>query len=100
MRTMIAAVFLVACGLPALGQGSCTGNCTEAYRRPLEARELCFAQTSVLRVVVEAQSMEIVRLKAELEKAAEPVQIAKPAKRLPCKKGRSRNSAGVCGRRK
>lgn len=102
MRTLIAAGIWLAYSLPALGQGVCTGNCTTLYKRPLSARELCFAQTSALRQVVEVQSMEIVRLRAELEKASAPVyQIVEPnkvMKRLPCKRGRTRNSAGICGR--
>lgn len=100
MRTLIAAALVAAYSLPALGQGVCTGNCTTLYKRPLSARELCFAQTTTLRQVVEAQSMEIVRLRAELEKASVPVQVvaAKPVKRERCKRGRTRNSAGICGR--
>lgn len=103
MRTLIAAALVAAYSLPALGQGDCGRNCTVAHRQPLEARELCFAQTAALRAVVEAQSMEIIRLRAELERAAHhfvatnKVMPAKP-KPLPCKKGRTRNSSGVCGR--
>lgn len=101
MRTLIAVALVAAYSLPALGQGVCTGNCTTLYKRPLSARELCFAQTTTLRQVVEAQSLEIVRLRAELEKAARPVAKKRPERSrtaLPCKKGRTRNSAGVCGR--
>lgn len=101
MRTLIAAALVAAYSLPALAEGCDTQNCTEAYRRPLEARELCFAQNSALRGVIELQSLEIVRLRAELEKAARPVAKKRPERSrtaLPCKKGRTRNSAGVCGR--
>lgn len=99
MRTLIAAALVAAYSLPAFAEGCDTPNCTEAYRRPLEARELCFAQNSALRGVIELQSLEIVRLRAELEKAAHRiVGPNKVMKRLPCKKGRTRNSAGVCGR--
>ena len=37
--------------------GECLVNCSVVHRRPLEARELCFAQQVALRQVVEAQNL-------------------------------------------
>ena len=78
--------------------GECLVNCSVVHRRPLEARELCFAQQVALRQVVEAQSLEIILLREELEAARHQV-VESNKVMLPCKmKGRTRNAAGQCGR--
>ena len=94
MKRQIAAALGLACWLSPVSGACPTKNCTEAYRRPLEPRELCFAQTAALRAVVEEQAAEIARLQKALEAAATPSNGLPPCKM----KGRTRNSAGVCGR--
>ncbi len=82
---------------PALA-GECLVNCSVAYKRPMSGRELCFAQQAALRQEVEAQRLEIARLREELEAARH--QVVEPNKVMPpCKmKGRTRNAAGQCGK--
>lgn len=99
MRTLFAAGILAACWLSPASGACTTKNCTEVAKRPMEVREVCFAQEAALRAVVEEQSLEIIRLREDLEKAMKPVAATpKATPRKPCKRGRTRNSAGVCVR--
>lgn len=103
MRTLLAAALGLACWLSPAWGGCPTKNCTELFPRPLEPAVQCFGERAALHAVIEEQAEEIAQLRADLARAEyaalpEPVVRVQPVKRKPCKRGRSRNSAGVCGR--
>ena len=103
MKGPIAAALGLACWLSPAWAGCPSKNCTELFPRPLEPIVQCFGERAALRLVIEEQAAEITRLRADLaraEYAATPAPVAQvqPVKRKPCKRGRTRNKAGLCGR--
>jgi hypothetical protein len=104
MKTPVAAVLFAACWPSASWAGCNVPNCTEAFYTPPSALQVCLYQSAESEAVIRKYEEEVADLERQLAaaKAARPKVVTRivtaKEKRIPCKKGRTRNASGICGR--